>query len=847
MSQNDKKPLSKEATEAKVIEQLTKFSKIVTSLGADPIFAGAVKAAPDSQTNGRNFAQIVLDDAMEAFQLMSYATMVSEARDDISDLPLEAYRVLLEGRKRTQVTLAEAQRNLEKNIRDKEFLGTFDSPQPPTFLTILSTKTPTQLTDRIVDTMSREWEAVIANIGILFELRNHAAAIDITLELIDTMNDAFSKHYAENLGKTPKKGTTTNKKTAANGNAKQKDSGMDPQLEKYLEIFGEDVTSTVKNAADLDVIGRDDEVNSTLAALIRDGASYALSVGKKGAGKSAVTQKLAQKIASGKVPDELKNARIIRLKLREMRAESGSMQKANEELGEVSMLDQFVNRLNTILSKTAEYNAQGGPQIILNIDELAEISGGHPITSQTIRDLLAAKIGNTPGLRIIGEISDSDRLSLNKDMPDVMDQFQETEVKPLSDEQTLAVLQKASAKLTTATGVAIGTELLEQAISLSKQRIPGIAQPKASLDVLNAAVAFAKTNNDKTLVLDHLAEVISRKAKIPKEMINTNRDDRMQSLDTRLPQIVLGQPAIKQIATSLKVANAGLSNPNKPLGSFLLIGPTGTGKTETGKALSKELGVPMIRIDMANFQDQHAKAKLIGSPPGYVGYNDTPALQQVANSPYCVLVLDEIEKAHSDVFNTLLSVMNEGEIQLMNGATVDFRNCVILMTSNLGAKEAQAARKKGVAGIGVAGKDDAVNRGSEAMRKAVEDKLPPEFIGRLTDTLEYIPLTQDVVRGIAMQQIEKVSQSLKNKNKNLRIELTPQAVDELLGLGFDPDYGARPMEKAVNKYISLPISSWFIDNARSVTEPTTILVKKIKDTFDFELRKAPSVSAPAPG
>jgi ATP-dependent Clp protease ATP-binding subunit ClpA len=442
-------------------------------------------------------------------------------------------------------------------------------------------------------------------------------------------------------------------------------------------------------------------------------------------------------------------------------------------------------------------------------------------------------------------VNDVDFSSLESDAPSMIAKFQKVKVEPADKDETVALLQD---KLKALGHNNADTKVLERIIQLTNRFVPTRKQPGASMDVLDSALSYAELDG-KDLHEDHVVKVVSDQAGVPKEFVGSSVSERIATLGDRLPKMVLGQDkAINKIIGSMKVANANLHDPDKPLGSFMLIGPTGVGKTETAKALAESLGVPLITEDMGNYQEQHAKAKLIGSPPGYVGFDKEAALEQVVKSPYCVLLLDEIEKAHGDVLNVLLSVLDEGRVQLMNGKEVDFKNCIILMTSNLGAKEAQDARETSSFGFGT-GDDETEARdkaAEEVMNKAINNKLPPEFINRLDGILTYDTLKIEVARKIAVTKVAKVSEFLKDKNHNLHLELSDNAMEELVNLGYEPRYGARPMDRAIKDRLKEPLAEWLIENAKSITEPVKLIVKELDKQFNLEVKPIKAAGSGTP-
>lgn len=825
---------------ARAHRSIDQFRAVVERFAANPEVKAAYDQAPTALTRGRSFAEMAMDDALEAFEFIMQDVPATE-------VPLDYYRqIMIHRNNGRDISAAEAEQHLHNRIEARRSQTIARVRALPDFLTATLDKVNPSITNVLI----QNWATTLNNMQALPYSEAALQAQRGAQTLSQAFNVAMQKRAAEEQANAEMlaklKSLGNDKPTAPAGGTsipvrveQPKNTGLPPRLQKLLNAFGEDITSQAQQGKLTPVIGRDEDVNRTLAALLRDRAPFALTTGAEGVGKSAVTKALAQRIADGNVPDELKDARVIRLKLRDMKAGSGMSQGAHAKMGEPRMLEQFSDWLNTILNETAEYNAKGGPQIILNIDELGEMGGRIPNMFQA-KDILGAAMAEGKSLRLIGEITDIKRKGVEEGAPGLLEAFTEVKLKPLSKEQTIEALRINGFEKTDG-------GLLTRAIEWTNQFINSGEQPGKALDVLVSAQGHAKIAGQE-LNEDHIIRVLSDITGRPAHMFGKSKSEQMKDLERELPNRVLGQPVIHDMLKIIKAGNSSLQDPNKPIASILAVGPTGNGKTETAKAIADLLGIPLVTIDMSNFQDQHAKAKLLGAPPGYVGFDKKAALEDVADNPYCVLLLDEIDKAHPEAHNIFLSVLDEGRQQLMNGKTVRFNNTIIIMTSNFGARAAQEAKDK--QGIGFHSEKGGEDAAKVEYKKAIDAKMPPEYQNRLDLIAYYDSLSQDVMKKIALQKIAKVSKALRESD-NLDLQLSPQAIEELSarGVGYSPEYGARPLDRAIKNLVKVPLLDWLEQNHTDKSKLLTVFVKSVKDKFDAEIRttKAPrGPGAPAP-
>jgi ATP-dependent Clp protease ATP-binding subunit ClpA len=824
-------PLRREV-HSQAYKSINQFRAIMERLGQNPEIKAAYDSAPTAITRGRSFGELAMDDAQEAFVHIM-------ADVPAQDVPVDYYRQMMPGGGK-DVAIEDAAKAFEKHRAAVKAERVTRTKAIPDFIGCVMDKVPGQ----IAMTLIQNWNTTLNNMQMLALSESALQAQAGANELAEQFNGAMQNRAAQRIQEkammakidglgAPEAGARVPVRTEPAA------PSLPPRLKSLLDAFGDDLTAAAKGDKEIPVIGREADVERTLSALVRSQKPYALLSGAEGIGKSAVARGVARRIADGDVPAEFKDAKVIRLKLREMKAASGMAQGKDPKLGEARMYEQFTDWFNTILRETAEYNAKGGQQIILDIDELGEMGGRIPTIFQA-KDVLAAGMAENKGLRLIGEISDVKRKAVEEVAGGMLEQFSEIKLKPLSVNLTVEALKK--------NGFAAQDDaMLRKTVEWTNQFVNDGEQPGKAIDILVSAQAHAKVRGAE-LGEQQVIEVLSELTGRPKHMFGKSKSEQLKELEKNLPNRVMGQPEIEKILKVIKAGNSSLAEPTKPIARVMLVGPTGNGKTETAKVIAEELGIPLVTIDMSNFQDQHAKAKLIGSPPGYVGFDKKAALEDVADNPYCVLLLDEIDKAHPEVHNIFLSVFDEGRVQLMNGKTVYFNNTIIIATSNFGARAAQEAKNKSSAGFNSSkGGDDAAK---EEYKKAIDSKMPPEYQNRLDLIAYFGSLSQEVMKKITASKIGKVSKTLREA-ENLDLKLSEQAMAELAELGYDEAFGARPLDRAIKNYLNVPLLDWMEEHHQDRSQLVSVFVQSVKDKFDIkivppEAPKAKALPGPAP-
>ncbi|MDZ4736849.1 MAG: ATP-dependent Clp protease ATP-binding subunit ClpA [Rhodospirillaceae bacterium] len=579
-------------------------------------------------------------------------------------------------------------------------------------------------------------------------------------------------------------------KTKARGEARRI-SGADPeaQSEKVVKTGSEALDAYCVNlnekakAGKIDpLIGRESEVERTIQVLCRRTKNNPLYVGDPGVGKTAIAEGLARRIVQGEVPDVLKDATIFALDL-------GSLLAGTRYRGD------FEERLKAVMNELEAYEGS-----ILFIDEIHTVigagatSGGAMDASNILKPALQSGL-----LRCIGSTTYKEyRNYFEKDRA-LVRRFQKIDVNEPSIEDAVKILRGLKPYYEKHHRVRYTAEAIRTAVELAARYINDRKLPDKAIDVIDEVGAsqnlVPESKRKKTIGAKDVEAVVAKIARIPPRSVS--RDDKtvLMNLERDLKTLVYGQDkAIDQLASAIKLARAGLRDAEKPIGAYLFSGPTGVGKTEVARQLALTLGIELTRFDMSEYMERHTVSRLIGAPPGYVGFDQGGLLTDAIDQhPHCVLLLDEIEKAHPDLFNLLLQVMDHGKLTDHNGKNVDFRNVILIMTTNAGA-QAMAKSAIGFMREGREGEDtEAINR-----------MFSPEFRNRLDAIIGFSNLPPDIVSKVVDKFIHQLEAQL--ADRQVTIELTQKARDWLAKIGFDPLYGARPLARMIQEHVKKPLA-----------------------------------------
>jgi ATP-dependent Clp protease ATP-binding subunit ClpA len=557
-----------------------------------------------------------------------------------------------------------------------------------------------------------------------------------------------------------------------------------PKGDDALKSFTQDLTAMARRGAIDPLIGREKELQRTLHILQRRRKNNPIYVGDPGVGKTALVEGLALRIAQGEVPEPFRNARVFRLDL-------GALLAGTRFRGD------FENRLKAVLAAlTALAASEESP--ILFIDEIHTVVGAGSAGHGTMDASNLLKPALQEGtLRCIGATTwEEFRQTFQRDQA-LARRFQKVEIAETSVEDTVKIFQGLRERYEEHHGVVYSEEAIQGAVDMASRYLRDRRLPDKAIDLLDEAGAAVALRDEEEVTLADIEAVLATMAQIPPRRVQGGEKEQLQRLESELKAVVYGQEeAIERLSSAIKVARAGLRDPQKPVGSFLLTGPTGVGKTEVAKQLAEVLGISFLRFDMSEYMERHSVSRLVGAPPGYVGYDRGGLLTEaVSKSPHAVLLLDEIEKAHEDVFNILLQVMDHGTLTDTNGKQADFRHVILLMTSNVGARE--------IAQRGLGFGDISGSRAGEG-EKAMERLFSPEFRNRLDARIQFRPLTPEVMEQIVDKMIRQLSDLL--AEKKVTIELTPAARQRLAEKGFDPAFGARPLGRVIEDSVKRPLT-----------------------------------------
>ena len=591
---------------------------------------------------------------------------------------------------------------------------------------------------------------------------------------------------------------------------KSADNIEDAKKESALEKYCVDLNQKAE-VGDIDpLIGRDDEVERCIQVLCRRRKNNPLLVGDPGVGKTAIAEGLARKVVSGETPKVLAETTIFSLDM-------GALLAGTRYRGD------FEERLKAVVTELENHT-----DAVLFIDEIHTVigagatSGGAMDASNLLQPALQGGKLRTMGSTTYKEF----RQHFEKDRA-LSRRFQKIDVNEPNVDDTIKILRGIKGYFEDHHNIKYTADAIKAAVELAARYITDRKLPEKAIDVIDEAGAaqhlLASTKRRKTIGVKEIEAIVAKIARIPPK--NVTKDDAivLKDLEASLKRVVFGQNnAIESLSSAIKLARAGLREPEKPIGSYLFAGPTGVGKTEVAKQLADNLGVELLRFDMSEYMEKHAVSRLIGAPPGYVGFDQGGQLTDgVDQHPHCVLLLDEIEKAHPDVYNVLLQVMDHGTLTDHNGRSVDFRNVIVIMTSNAGAAE-QAKAAIGFGRDRREGEDTA----------AIERTFTPEFRNRLDAVISFSPLPKDTI----LQVVEKFVLQLEAQlmDRHVAIEMTTEAASWLADKGYDDKMGARPLSRVIQEYIKKPLAEELLFGKLSKGGLVIVSVKDNKIKLDLK-------------
>ncbi len=647
-----------------------------------------------------------------------------------------------------------------------------------------------------------------------------------------------------------------------------------------LDHFGRDLTELARRGVLDPIIGREYEIERVAQVLSRRKKNNPVLIGEPGVGKTAIAEGLAQRIVENKVPQTLENKRVVTLDM-------ASLVAGTKYRG------QFEERLKAVMTEIIN-----ATDVIIFIDELHTIVGaGGAEGSLDASNIFKPSLARGE-LRCIGATTLNEyRKYIEKD--GALDRrFQTVMVEPPSESDTIKILKGLRVKYEDHHQLNISDDAIETAVKLSNRYVPGKFQPDKAIDLIDEAGSRAhlatytrpekfaeieteldelqekkeeavknqafetaaqlrddikikrdelstlqeeweenRKNNKVTLSGEDVASVLAKITGIPLFRLEENESKRLINMEEELKKTIIGQEdAIKSISQSIRRARAGLGDPRRPIGSFIFLGPTGVGKTELARTLSEFLfedADSLIRIDMSEYMEKFAVSRLIGAPPGYVGYEEGGQLtEKVRRKPYSVVLLDEIEKAHPDVFNILLQLMDDGTLTDSFGRKVDFRNTVVIMTSNIGTRQ---LRDNKTVGFGAEASDSSFSGMTKKIMEELKKMFNPELLNRIDETIVFHSLDKSHIKQIIEILVEDIASRL--ANKGISFNLTEEAKDFLADNGYEPEYGARPLKRALQKYLEDPLAEEILRGQYAGDIDLKITVEDDHLKFDFESQK----------
>ncbi len=562
--------------------------------------------------------------------------------------------------------------------------------------------------------------------------------------------------------------------------SKEQQSGGEEQADAKqspLDLYAQDLNASAIAGRIDPLIGRDHEIERVIQTLCRRRKNNPLLVGEAGVGKTAIAEGLAYRITKGEVPEVLQDAQVYSLDM-------GALLAGTKYRGD------FEQRLKGVLKQL-----RNNPQAILFIDEIHTLIGAGSASGGTLDASNLLKPALSSGhLRCIGATTYTEFRGVFEKDAALSRRFQKIDVPEPTVEQTIQILRGLKGRFEAHHGVKYSSAALTAAAELSARHINDRHLPDKAIDVIDEAGAaqrlLPRSRQKRVIGKTEIEVIVSKIARIPPQTVSTDDRSKLATLDRDLKTVVFGQEAaIDALASAIKMARSGLGRPEKPIGAFLFSGPTGVGKTEVARQLAYVLGIELLRFDMSEYMERHTVSRLIGAPPGYVGFDQGGLLTEAINKqPHCVLLLDEIEKAHPDVFNLLLQVMDHGTLTDNNGRRADFRNVILIMTTNAGA---EAMNKTNI------GFSNAKTSGDEMAD--IKRMFSPEFRNRLDAIVGFSPLSREII----LRVVDKFLMQLEDQLHDKRVDatFTPALREHLGRAGFDPLMGARPMQRLIQDTI----------------------------------------------
>ncbi len=624
------------------------------------------------------------------------------------------------------------------------------------------------------------------------------------VDRLDVVN--FVSHgitHDENLSE----GTLPNSENASGNDSSR--ASMNDSLSQFTVNLNERARSGKLDP----MVGRKNELDRVIQTLCRRRKNNPLLVGEAGVGKTAIAEGLAERIVKGEVPDHLKEAVIYSLDL-------GALLAGTKFRGD------FEQRMKRVI-QALEVKHERGSFPVLFIDEIHTIVGAGSVNGGTVdaANLLKPLLARGE-IRVFGSTTFQEYRTVFANDQALSRRFQKIDVVEPTQDETIQILHGLKPQFENHHGLTYTNDAIKTAVELSVKHLTDRFLPDKAIDVMDEVGSKLKIAKKTEVTANDVEEMIAQMARIPAKTVNSNQRDRLQSLDKNLKLTIFGQDnAVEKAVSSIRLARSGLRSGDKPIGAFLFCGPTGVGKTELSKQIASHLGVAFLRFDMSEYMEQHTVSRLIGAPPGYVGFEQAGLLTDaVTKNPHSVVLLDEIEKAHPSVWNILLQVMDHGFLTDNNGKKADFRNVILIMTSNVGSRDSERRSVGFTSEFG----------GSNAAQKELERVFSPEFRNRLDSIVFFNPLDMIMMEQVVSKQLVELEHLL--LAKNIEVEFDPEVRTWLSKKGFDPKMGARPLGRVIQDEIKRPLSEEILFGKLENGGAVRVCLKEDKLQFVVETR-----------
>jgi ATP-dependent Clp protease ATP-binding subunit ClpA len=561
------------------------------------------------------------------------------------------------------------------------------------------------------------------------------------------------------------------------------------------------------------IVGRESEIKRVIQVLCRRKKNNPILVGEPGVGKTAIAEGLALKIVNGQVPDLLKDSVVLSLDI-------GQLMAGTKYRGEFE--EKMKDMLKTV---------KAIPNSILFIDEIHTIIGAGAVSGGALDSANMLKPLLTQGqLKCLGATTYKEYNNIFEKDAALARRFQKVDVVEPSVEDTISILNGLKSHYEKHHGVTYKSGAIKAAVELANRHIHDRFLPDKAIDVIDEAGSALKLIGEKVVTVDVIERTIAAMAKIPEKSVSTEKKTKLKTLGEELKLKIFGQDdAVSSVVSAIELSNSGLRSGEKPIGSFLFCGPTGVGKTELCKQLAEKLTIPFVRFDMSEYGEKHTVSRLIGAPPGYVGFDQNGLLTEaVRKNPHSVILLDEIEKAHSDIWNILLQVMDHGTLTDNNGRKADFKNCILIMTSNVGAQE--MSRRS----LGLNSQQDQLNK---KPTKAIEQTFSPEFRNRLDAIVYFNSLSKTNIESVLEKYLVELSKQLALKNVEIIVDAAAKAW--LISNGYDPLMGARPMDRLIQDKIKRKLAPEIIHGSLEKGGVVKVVVENNELKFEVTAPKKP--------